>query len=164
MKRCLDSLYRNPWIHLCLSIPSFFSSSTVIVNLLNASSVALLGLLTRVLKLTLFRTQRRLRLAQVNMKSNYWATIFNYTMRSLIDWRLKEQTRSWNSQTELLRRRHARTFCTKLRSCSSDWSIVLFLSILFIAFVALRTSEIIDWHQLILFSSFLAIRVVFLKF
>ena len=128
----------------------------------------ILGRVTRVtisgVKTNVVSYQRRLQLAQVNIKSNYWPTIFNYTMRSLIDWRLKEQTRSWNSQTELLRRRHARTFCTKLRSCSSDWSIVLFLSILFIAFVALRTSEIIDWHQLILFSSFLAIRVVFLKF
>lgn len=38
--------------------------------------------------------QRRLQLAQVNIKSNYWPTIFNYTMRSLIDRRLKEQTRS----------------------------------------------------------------------
>ena len=67
---------------------------SLLESLLAGSSVALFGLLTRVLKLTLFRTQRRLQLGQVNMKSNYWATIFNYTMRSLIDWRLKEQTRS----------------------------------------------------------------------
>ena len=58
----------------------------------------------------------------------YWPTIFNYTMRSLIDLRLKEQTWSQNSQIELQKRAHARTFCTKLRSCGSDWSIVLFLS------------------------------------
>ena len=53
----MDSLYQNPWIHLCLLIPSFFSSSTVIVNLLNTSSVALLGLLSRVSQPTLFRTK-----------------------------------------------------------------------------------------------------------
>ena len=159
----MDSLYQNPWIHPCFNTFLFLFFHSHSESYINASSVALLELLTRVLKLTV-SYPKTLQLAQVNIKSNYWPKIFNYTMRSLIDWRLKEQTRSWNSQTELLRCGHARTFCTKLRSCGSDWSIVLFLSILFFAFVALRTSEIIDWHQMILFSSFLAIRVVFLKF